>query len=717
MHIMHVALGGCLRPPPVDYGVTQDTGGHIAYVLGAAIAQSRQHPGARISIVTRAFDDPSLGADHAMESQRVSERIVIRRLRTGNPNYLTKGALSAELPALQQALFELIGHDRPDVLHAHFADAAELALAVRERWNIPVLYTPHSLALDKGRHCRSLEAGAEHRARLRREFRVIDACDRIIVSSQDERRLQVGGYEAGAMARTVVARPGVSLAFTTGTDRAKALIDPLLDEPGRPFLLAIARPVPKKNLPALLKAYAGDPVLQSLCNLVILAGQHARIRLEQDEQSEELDRLHSLRFAYALDGKVALPCRHDAIEVAQLYRLAVERRGLFVNPARHEPFGLTLIEAAHCGLPVVATSRGGPREILATIGHGRLVDPADEPSLARTCRVLLDETDAYAAATRSAARHARTYGWAAWAATVARTMEQLIGPDSSAKRRPRPVHDSVLNASAQRASPATRPHDEPDVIEHFLACDIDDTLTGCVDGASRFGRWMAGHEKRAARFAVATGRELPEAVAVIRTWKLPRPSVWITSVGTEIWRPAANGRLVRCPCWAERLSAGWDRDAIVATLRALPVHYQEPRTQRPWKISLFGDSDQATMLANLPALQAFDVRIVASHGRFIDLIPGRAGKAAAIEFEAARRQLSMGQCIAAGDSGNDVDMLSRCGRAILVGNALPETAQVPARPALHRAFACHADGVLEGLAAFGLVSAHELPAHVAEAVA
>ena len=40
MRILHIALAGCLKAPPVDYGITEDTGGHIAYVLGAAVAQS-----------------------------------------------------------------------------------------------------------------------------------------------------------------------------------------------------------------------------------------------------------------------------------------------------------------------------------------------------------------------------------------------------------------------------------------------------------------------------------------------------------------------------------------------------------------------------------------------------------------------------------------------------------------------------------------------------
>ena len=66
----------------------------------------------------------------------------------------------------------------------------------------------------------------------------------------------------------------------------------------------------------------------------------------------------------------------------ELYRLAARRRGVFVNPALTEPFGLTLVEAAASGLPVVSTADGGPRDILDACGHGELVDATDPDAIA-----------------------------------------------------------------------------------------------------------------------------------------------------------------------------------------------------------------------------------------------------------------------------------------------------------------------------------------------
>jgi len=688
MHIMHVALGGCLRPPPVRYGITQDTGGHIAYLLGAAHAQVASSPGTRVTLVTRAFDDPALGPDHALERQEITARLTIRRLRTDDTRYLTKAALSAALPALSRAFRILVEHERPDVIHAHFADAAELALDAARDHGIPVLYTPHSLALDA--RGASARAGTDAARRIERERQAIRRAEAIIVSSDDERRHQVDAYGERASARTHVARPGIELATTRHTGRARALVDPWLDDPGRPCLLAIARPVAKKNLPTLVDAYAGDAWLREHANLIVLAGQHDAIRAERDEQADQLDAIERRIAEHGLAGSVALPPAHDRGHVAELYRLSACRGGVFVNPARHEPFGLTLVEAARFGLPVVATRHGGPVDILGTIGHGRLVDPDSAHALASACRSLLERPAEYAHARDAALRNRARYSWRAWAATVDGIMDRALRA-RAAQTRP-----AGTQCRARSAVSVPRP-------SHFLAFDIDDTLTGSRAAARRFAQWF--HARPASLpVAVATGRELPEAMAVLARWRLPRPDTWITSVGAEIWRTDGAGELRRCPDHARYLSEDWNREAILGALHATTPRYQHECTQRGFKISLFGTSEDADRVRRHLAGQGLRVRVVSSHGRFIDILPVTGGKAAAIAFEAARHGVSMSHCVAAGNSGNDEDMLTHCGQAILVGNALPEISSIADRHGLYRARAAYADGVLEGLTAHGLIA-------------
>ena len=42
-----------------------------------------------------------------------------------------------------------------------------------------------------------------------------------------------------------------------------------------------------------------------------------------------------------------------------IYRYAGRNKWVFINPAFHEPFGLTIVEAMASGLPVITSDCGG----------------------------------------------------------------------------------------------------------------------------------------------------------------------------------------------------------------------------------------------------------------------------------------------------------------------------------------------------------------------
>ncbi len=416
-----------MKAPPIRFGLTADTGGHIAYVLEAAVAQAACPGVTRVSIVTRLFDDPRLGSEHALTLERLGDRITLDRIATANRAYLEKEALAADLPAFADAFcVHLAGLPRrPDVIHAHFADAAAVALAARARFGIPVVYTPHALGIDKRVQCASeWPDGVTHDAgldgRIAAEQRAIAAADAIIVSSHDEADRQLGAYGvADTVARTHRIPPGVPRRGQPDDgvgpgDPSNALLAGGLRDVGRPIVLAIARPVRKKNLAALVRAYAATPALVERANLVILSGQHDGVHASAEERAviAELERLCA---APALRGRVALPPRHDSADVAALYRRAA-RGGVFVNPALHEPFGLTLIEAAAAAVPVVATRNGGSAEIVRTIGHGLLVDPRDEAQVGAACLAVLSDPAFHRRLSRAALRGAGRFDWAAYAA-------------------------------------------------------------------------------------------------------------------------------------------------------------------------------------------------------------------------------------------------------------------------------------------------------------
>jgi sucrose-phosphate synthase len=664
LFVLHLALGGCLKPRPVQFGITADTGGHIAYVLDAAINQSENPEVQAVSIVTRLFDDEFLGPDYAESHQRITSKATIDRVATSCRTYLEKEALLQDLPAFTQAFCRHLAAlpQLPDVIHAHFADAAAVALSAKARFRIPVVYTPHALGIQKRDDTAPAPAMDQ---RIASERAAIASADAIIVSSHDEAETQIRAYgvEAGAPVHRMP--PGVPQQHAPAIQPdIVARLGAWLDDPAKPIVLAIARPVRKKNLAALVRAYAARPALMARANLVILAGQHDGYHGSTEER-QVIAELRQLCASPALQGRVALPPRHGPADVAALYRRAAAG-GIFVNPAWHEPFGLTLIEAAAAGVPVVATQHGGPAEILRGLGHGLLVDPRDEAAIGDACLSLVADPARHARLAAAARRNIHLYSWSNYA-------KQSVALYASLRRPPR-----------------------------LLACDIDGTLTGCPGGARAFTAWRA---QRRLPFVVATGRSFEMARAILQDWQLPQPDAFIVDVGTRIMLPASDGDWRECPGYAVQLAAGWDRQAVAAALAPLGLTPQPASTGGAYKLSYFGQPQEAAAIRAALAAAGLGARVIHSHGRLIDVLAPGGGKAAAIAAYAQRHGMTLADCIAAGDSGNDRDMLEACGHAIVVGNADADLDQLPRRRGLHRVAGRHAAGVMEGLTAIGLGSA------------
>ncbi|MDN3568799.1 HAD-IIB family hydrolase [Paeniroseomonas aquatica] len=659
-----MALGGCLKARPVHFGLTADTGGHIAYVLEAAANQAQSPDVSAISLVTRLFEDDRLGLEHARPAERLNDKIQIHRIATSCRAYLEKEALGRELPEFKEAFCRHLAAlpALPDVIHAHFADAAAVAMHAKARYGIPFVYTPHALGINK-RNEVSPDPGLD--LRIEAERQAIASADAIIVSSHDEADQQIAAYGVEARTRTFRMAPGVPQHHGSLAGSGPAIrLDKWLMDPAKPIILAVARPVRKKNLAALVRAYSGNPGLQALANLVILAGQHDGYH-GSAEESQVIQELRQLCLAPALQGRVALPPRHAAADVAALYERAAAG-GIFVNPALHEPFGLTLIEAAAAGVPVVATRHGGPAEIVGTLGHGLLIDPRDETAIGTACLSLLTDPDRHARFAAAARRNIHHYCWSSYAG-------RSIALYGALRRQPR-----------------------------LLACDIDGTLTGCPTAAEAFATWRA---ERRLPFVVATGRSFDAAQAILREWRLPQPDAYIVDVGTRLMLPVADGDWVECATYAEHLTEDWNRPAVAATLAGLALTPQPSANDGQYKFSFFGRPDEADAIRAALAAAGLAARVIHSHGRLIDVLAPRGGKAAAIAAYAKRQGMTLADCVAAGDSGNDLDMLDACGHAIVVGNADGDLDGLRRRHGLHRAAGRHAAGVMEGLAALGLSDA------------
>ncbi len=161
-----------------------------------------------------------------------------------------------------------------------------------------------------------------------------------------------------------------------------------LEDPEKPPIFSMARLDRIKNLTGLVECFGQSPELQERCNLILIAGKLYTSDSRDNEEREEIEKIYGAIERYNLYNKIRwLGIRLSKSDAGEVYRIIADRRGIFVQPALFEPFGLTVLEAMVSGLPVFATQFGGPLEIIQNTINGFYINPTN---LEETARSILD---------------------------------------------------------------------------------------------------------------------------------------------------------------------------------------------------------------------------------------------------------------------------------------------------------------------------------------
>ena len=151
---------------------------------------------------------------------------------------------------------------------------------------------------------------------------------------------------------------------------------------------------------------------------------------------------------------------------------------------------------------------------------------------------------------------------------------------------------------------------------------------------------------------------------------------------------AADGSWGEDPAWTARLDDGWAEDAVreacydaLARAGTENAHFRPAGEMNTHKLTL-GVRDAAVeefiaQVSAATAAKGLRAKLIASGTggwRYVDVVSCGAGKLESLEYVRKSLGFSLGATVAAGDSGNDVAMLSGRNRAIVVGNAQPDLA-------------------------------------------
>ncbi|MGW8193906.1 MAG: HAD-IIB family hydrolase [Desulforhopalus sp.] len=707
LYIVLLSVHGLIRSRELELGRDADTGGQTKYVVELALALGEHPEVDRVDLLTRRVVDPSVSDDYAQQLEMISDNARIVRIECGEEAYIPKELLWGCLDNFADNCLEYIKEQPslPSIIHSHYADAGYVGTRLSHLLGIPLVFTGHSLGRSKRRQLlaagfrkETLEARYNITTRIEAEETTLGVADCVISSTKQEVLEQYASYDYYQPERMRVIPPGTDLhQFHTPNgdepdSNIAAEIYRFLKNPEKPIILALSRPDPRKNILQLIAAYGESPELQELANLVIIAGNRDDIRDMNDESRNVIEDIMLHVDLYDLYGKVAYPKHHKATDVAAIYRLAALSKGVFINPALTEPFGLTLIEAAASGLPIVATEDGGPTDIIGNCHNGYLIDPLLSEDIAdKLLRMLSDpqQWEKFAANGLQGVR--KHYSWRAHTEKFIKEIDPLIEGTQvttpfHAKRRKQLHHDRALFS------------------------DLDQNLLGSPEALKPFIEALQTNRK-CVLFGIATGRRLESAIQALKKQGIPMPDVLITSLGTEIHY---NPDLVLDAAWQQHIDYLWHPRLIRRTLKELPGIEMQPRIeQNRFKISYYIDPQIAPDIQHINKLlhqEGQAATVVLSFGQFLDILPVRASKGLALRWVAEHHDIPLDRVLAAGGSGADEDMMRGNMLAVVVANRHnEELSDLVHVEEIFFSSRPYAEGILEAIELYDFFDTCEVP--------
>lgn len=705
---------GLIRYKNPEIGRDKDTGGQVKYVL-EFLENLSQHPQVRkVDLFTRRIIDKRVSSAYEKEIEVVNDKARIIRVTCGGNAYRPKESLWDHLDEFVDKTIRFIEKqdDFPNVVHGHYADGNYLAGQISEVFGIPFIATGHSLGRNKqnillkqGLLPEKINEKFNMQRRIDTEENLLKEADVVIVSTQHEIDTQYGLYKNRKAARFEMIPPGVNTelffpfyrydmpAYKMGIEQEQALyrinsdIERFLFNPAKPLILSIGRADKRKNFETIIQAYGQDKELQTMANLAIFAGVRKDIAQMPADEQDLLTNLLLLLDKYDLYGKMAIPKKNDpTLEVPEIYRLAARKKGVFVNATPGENFGLTIVEAAACGLPVVASPSGGPKEILEQCENGLLVDVENPVAIADALKkIIADQNlwEQYSSNGILATNH--LYSWTAHCEKYVEIIDNLF------KRKDSETSNfGTKTAFGKKLAKA----------KQFIISDLDGTLIegSKVDGLKELKQWIVDHKDQVV-FGVASGRNREITEQAFAHYDLPTPDVLICSAGSEIYY---TEKFIPDNGWESHIDYQWKRKELQKALEKFPgIRLQEAAAQWRFKLSYyvnddFSEDDMANLYKFLDD-RKLRAKILLTENKYLDLLPFRASKGNAVRYLSYKWKVPLEHFITAGNSGNDKDMLIGKTKGIVVANYSPELEELRNNKFIY--FTKHplSKGVLEGI--------------------
>jgi D-inositol-3-phosphate glycosyltransferase len=393
-----------LHTSPLLQPGSGDSGGMNVYVR--EMVSSLSQAGLQCTTYTRA-DRDGLPAEVWVEP---NHRVVYVE---AGPHHLPKEALPEIVDEFtEQVLADLAATGGADVVHANYWLSGVVAHRIKHELDIPFVSTFHTLARVKA------EGGDPEPAwRDRAEAELINCADAICVSCVEEEQ-QFRRHYGDPQGQIEIVAPGVEHAFFAPGDQrgARTALGLPLDVP---VILFVGRIQPLKGPDVAIRALHALGRTDAL--LLVVGGASG------SDGDTEVDRARHLVDELGLTDQVRFVPPQPHHILSTYYRGA----DVVIVPSRSESFGLVALEAAACGIPVVASAVGGLLSLVDDGVTGFLVPDRDPVGFATAMGRILDDPEMAATMAAASAARASRYTWGFAAARLRRlysdlTVRQLV---------------------------------------------------------------------------------------------------------------------------------------------------------------------------------------------------------------------------------------------------------------------------------------------------
>lgn len=228
----------------------------------------------------------------------------------------------------------------PDVIYSHYLHNTLKAIPLRQKYNIPIVAMEHWSQMAYTPIPKNAISTAKH---------VYASIDQLLaVSSTLKNNIK---QQIGVDSTVVPNMVGREFQYTAHDNTNRKTI----------HLITTGRLIPEKCFDMLIRAVANISL---------------PLQLSIIGNGSEKDKLQRLTNKLHMEDRIHLLGHKSKQEIVAL----LQNSDIFVLPSQSETFGVAYIEALACGLPIIATDCGGPRDIV-TSNNGLLVPINDQRAL------------------------------------------------------------------------------------------------------------------------------------------------------------------------------------------------------------------------------------------------------------------------------------------------------------------------------------------------